>query len=110
MIGAYGPKKVLLNDVKDIERGPGFYRRGLIKYYEPALKHVLTLHTKQELLSLVRACSLPLSKEGNRKKAVLVQILLDNYNKLSLSIEVSPYLPQQTELNIETRASPYPYS
>ena len=93
-------KKIPLNNIKETELGPGFYHRGFIKYYESALNHVLTLHTKQELLTLARACNLPLSKEGDRKKAKLVQILTDNYNKLSLSIEVSPNLPQQTELNL----------
>jgi len=89
-------KKIPLNNIKETELGPGFYHRGFIKYYESALN----LHTKQELLTLARAWDLPLSKEGDRKKAKLVQILTDNYNKLSLSIEVSPNLPQQTELNL----------
>jgi len=93
-------KKIPLNNIKETELGPGFYHRGFIKYYESALNHVLTLHTKQELLALTRACGLPLSQDGDRKKAKLIQILTSNYCKLSLSIEVSPYLPQQTELNL----------
>ena len=66
----------------------------------PFLMQVLAQYTKRELLALARKCNLPLSVEGNRKKIALIRILTDNRDKLSLSVGVSPNLPQQTELNL----------
>jgi hypothetical protein len=41
------------------------------------LHRIINQHSKQELLALAKACNLPLSRKGDRKKAALVQILTD---------------------------------